>query len=162
MKKVFISALFILSCLVGFSQDSSYVFATSAKILACGDAFLQKVSEDNIADLNIELVISKIPNNKKLNVEDNRGMVNGLFIKYAAGNSYVAPLCTDAKSSKTSKPAVATYRLVSGSFKVVQHKDNNAYYSIEFKNLVFRDDNGSKIILIKENFDRIKLGWLPG
>jgi hypothetical protein len=159
MKKIVFIVLVLLSSFAVFSQDSSYVFAANAKVNVCGSAFLQKISDDNIADLNIELVVSKIPNNKRLNVEDNKGMINGLFIKYATGNTYVKSVCGGNSSNQISKPAVATYRLISGKFKVVQNKDDNSYYSVEFKNLVFKDEKGSIVILVKENFENLKLGW---
>lgn len=162
MKKLIIVASLSILALVGFSQDSTYNFKGNYRVISCGDIFLQKISEDYVADLNIEVAISKLPLNKKLKIEDHISEISGLFVKYPVGNTYVAPLCSDAKPTKSSLTPLGTYRLKMGVCKIITNKENPNKVTIELKKMVFMADDGSKIILLYEVFDNVALGWIPG
>ena len=161
MKILFLVLTFLLFEVSAFPQ-AVYHFDTTAKIIGCGRAAFQKISNDWRYELTVEVLIDSVPKYRDLNVIKYSKFLKLFFIKYPNENNYVRQICTDViyLDKHPKKPDI--YQATQGTIEISKLDEKTFYITVNLKDVVFKNSSNQEINLPLEVFENILIGWKAG
>lgn len=142
----------------------TYHFDSSAQVNGCGMAYLQKISKDYGYELVLELKFDSIPKFREVNFDSSSKNIVVHLNKYLKGNTYINDICTDvARTIKGQRPPVK-YTAITGRLAITKEDRKNfpLKVSIVLKNVIVKDSSGHQLMLSKEEFKDVLIGWYAG
>lgn len=143
-----------------------YSFDTAAFETGCGRAVFQKASKDNRHELYVKLETPFIPQRKWIDItNDKENRISITYSLYAKDNPGISEICSCLAMSYENQKSPITYTAVSGSVYLSTQQDPKTFLddaTLRLENLVLKDSSGKLILLPKETFNHITIGWLAG